>query len=45
MVDPLTTTYPVVAILFRRYWMSEEMTRAQKVAVGLALLGAALVSV
>ncbi len=44
VVVPLTTTYPVVAILFRRYWMEEEMTRAQKVAVGLALVGAALVS-
>ena len=44
VVVPLTTAYPVVAILFRRYWMSEEMTRTQKVAVGLALLGAALVS-
>ena len=44
IVVPLTTAYPVVAILFRRYWMSEEMTRSQKVAVGLAILGAALVS-
>jgi len=44
IVVPLTTAYPVVAILFRRYWMSENMTRAQKVAVGLAILGAALVS-
>jgi drug/metabolite transporter (DMT)-like permease len=45
VVVPLTTAYPVVAILFRRFWMSEELTRAQKVAVGLAILGAALVSV
>lgn len=45
VVVPLTTAYPVVAILFRRFWMAEEMTRAQKVAVGLAILGAALVSV
>ncbi len=44
IVVPLTTAYPVVAILFRRFWMAEEMTRAQKVAVGLAILGAALVS-
>ncbi len=44
VVVPLTTAYPVVAILFRRFWMAEEMTRAQKVAVGLAILGAALVS-
>ncbi len=44
VVVPLTTAYPIVAILFRRYWMEEEMTRAQKVAVGLAIIGAALVS-
>ncbi|HYM40342.1 MAG TPA: DMT family transporter [Thermoplasmata archaeon] len=44
VVVPLTTAYPVVAILFRRFWMAEEMTRAQKIAVGLALVGAALVS-
>ena len=44
VVVPLTTAYPVVAILFRRYWMEEQMTRAQKLAVGLALVGAALVS-
>lgn len=44
VVVPLTTAYPIVAILFRRYWMEEEMTRAQKIAVGLALVGAALVS-
>ncbi len=44
IVVPLTTVYPVVAILFRRFWMEEEMTRAQKIAVGLALAGAALVS-
>ncbi len=44
VVVPLTTAYPIVAILFRRYWMEEEMSRAQKIAVGLALVGAALVS-
>ncbi len=43
VVVPLTTVYPIVAILFRRYWMEEEMTRAQKIAVGLALVGAVLV--
>lgn len=43
VVVPLTTIYPIVAILFRRYWMEEEMTRAQKIAVGLALVGAVLV--
>ncbi len=44
VVVPLTTAYPIVAILVRRYWMEEEMTRAQKIAVGLALVGAALVA-
>ncbi len=44
VVVPLTTAYPIVAILFRRYWMEEQMSRAQKIAVGLALVGAALVS-
>jgi drug/metabolite transporter (DMT)-like permease len=44
VVVPLTTAYPVVAILFRRFWSEERMTRAQKVAVGLAIVGAALVS-
>ena len=44
IVVPLTTAYPIVAILFRRFWMEEEMTRAQKIAVGLAIVGAALVS-
>jgi drug/metabolite transporter (DMT)-like permease len=43
VVVPLTTAYPIVAILFRRYWMEEELTRAQKIAVGLAIVGAALV--
>ena len=44
IVVPLTTAYPIVAILFRRFWMEEQMTRAQKIAVGLAIVGAALVS-
>ncbi len=44
VVVPLTTAYPVVAILLRHLWKEERMTRAQKVAVGLAMLGAALVS-
>ncbi len=44
IVVPLTTAYPIVAILFRRYWMEEELTRAQKIALGLALVGAALVT-
>jgi len=44
IVVPLTTAYPIVAILFRRFWMEEEMTRMQKIAIGLALVGAALVS-
>ncbi len=43
VVVPLTTVYPIVAILFRRYWMEEAMTRRQKIAVGLALVGALLV--
>ncbi len=42
VVVPLTTAYPVVAILFRRWWHEERMTGAQKIAIGLALLGAAL---
>lgn len=42
VVVPLTTAYPVVAILFRRWWHEERMTGAQKIAIGLALVGAAL---
>jgi drug/metabolite transporter (DMT)-like permease len=42
IVVPLTTAYPVVAILFRRWWHEERLTGAQKIAVGLALVGAAL---
>lgn len=44
IVVPLTTAYPLVAILYRRLWKSERMTRAQTGAVALALLGAILVS-
>jgi drug/metabolite transporter (DMT)-like permease len=44
IVVPVTTAYPLVAILFRRIWRSERLTRAQGVAVGLALVGALLVS-
>lgn len=44
IVVPLTTAYPVVAILVRRFWMEERMTLPQKLAVALALLGAALAS-
>ncbi len=42
VVIPLTTAYPVVAIGVRRFWMGEQMTFAQKAAIGLALAGAAL---
>lgn len=44
IVVPLTTAYPLVAILFRRLWHAERMTRPQTVAVAFALLGALLVS-
>lgn len=44
VVIPLTTAYPVVAIAVRRFWMEEQMTFAQKVAVSFAVLGAILVS-
>ena len=44
VVVPVTTAYPLVAILFRRIWRSERMTRAQTVAVGIALVGALLVT-
>ena len=40
IVVPLTTAYPVVAILVRRFWMDERLTLPQKFAVGLAMLGA-----
>lgn len=44
IVVPLTTAYPVVAILVRRFWMGERLSLPQKFAVGLALLGAFLTS-
>jgi len=44
IVVPLTTAYPVVAILVRRLWMDERMTMPQKVAVVFAIVGAALAS-
>lgn len=44
VVVPLTTVYPVVAILVRRFWMDERLSLPQKFAVGLALLGAFLTS-
>ncbi len=44
IVVPLTTAYPIVAILVRRFWMEETMTLAQKPAVGLAMVGAFLAS-
>jgi drug/metabolite transporter (DMT)-like permease len=45
VVIPLTTAYPVVAILVRRFWMEEQLSFPQKFAIGLALLGAFLASV
>jgi bacterial/archaeal transporter family protein len=44
IVVPLTTAYPVVAILVRRFWMDERMTLPQKAAVVLAFAGAVLAS-
>jgi drug/metabolite transporter (DMT)-like permease len=44
VVVPLTTAYPVVAILVRRFWMEERMTWPQKIAVALAFVGALLAS-
>ncbi len=44
IVVPLTTTYPLVAILVRRLWKSERMTSAQTFAIALAMLGALLIS-
>ncbi|HEY7588572.1 MAG TPA: EamA family transporter [Thermoplasmata archaeon] len=44
VVVPLTTAYPIVAIAVRRFWMEERMTLPQKIAVGLAIVGAALAS-
>ena len=40
IVVPLTTAYPVVAILVRRFWMDERLTLPETFAVGLAMLGA-----
>jgi len=45
IVVPLTTAYPVVAILVRRFWMDERLSGPQKFAIGLALLGVVLVTV
>ncbi|HYS99708.1 MAG TPA: DMT family transporter [Thermoplasmata archaeon] len=45
IVVPLTTAYPVVAILVRRFWMDERMTFPQKFAIGLAMLGAVLAAI
>ena len=42
IVVPLTTAYPVVAILVRRFWMDERLTFPQKIAIGLAILGGLL---
>lgn len=42
IVVPLTTAYPVVAILVRRFWMDERLTFTQKIAIGLAILGGML---
>ncbi len=44
VVIPLTTAYPVVAVLVRRLWKGERMSHTHKVAVALALLGAVLAS-
>ena len=44
IVVPLTTAYPVVAILVRRFWMDERLTFPQKFAIGLAILGGLLAS-
>ncbi|HKZ90486.1 MAG TPA: EamA family transporter [Thermoplasmata archaeon] len=44
VVIPVTTAYPLVAILFRRFWMAERMTRLQTAAVAMSLVGALLVS-
>src|SRR5438445_382787 len=42
IVVPLTTGYPIVAILVRRFWMDERLTFPQKFAIGLAMVGAFL---
>src|SRR5437867_4280523 len=42
IVVPLTTAYPIVAILVRRFWMDERLTFPQKFAIALAMVGAFL---
>src|SRR3989454_12079911 len=42
IVVPLTTAYPIVAILVRRWWMGERATLPHKVSIGLAMVGAFL---
>src|SRR2546428_818182 len=42
IVAPLTTAYPIVAILVRRFWMDERLTFPQKFAIALAMVGAFL---
>src|SRR2546430_13340683 len=42
IVVPLTTAYPIVAILVRRFWKDERLTFPQKFAIGLAMVGAFL---
>lgn len=44
VVVPLTTAYPIVAIGVRHVWKQERLTRSQKVAVALAVVGAFLVT-
>jgi len=42
IVVPLTTAYPIVAILVRRFWMDERLTLPQQFAIALAMVGAFL---
>ena len=42
IVVPLTTAYPIVAILVRRFWMDERLTFPQQFAIALAMVGAFL---
>src|SRR5438128_12641637 len=39
IVVPLTTAYPIVAILVRRFWMYERLTYPQTFAIGVAMRG------
>src|SRR3989442_5357243 len=39
IVVPLTTAYPIVAILVRRFWVGERRTFPPKIAIGLAVGG------